>query len=110
MKVNNRQELMDTIGNIIMSTPEEFIDFENVEFDIGEEFIIDGDPKKEFYPGAKVELVKTYTLTFKIPVNRRASVYAYYADKLDDDIDSRKEAIEEMQQLKALYAVLGKVE
>lgn len=110
MKVNNRQELMDAIAGVIMGTPEEFIDFENVVFDIGDEFIIDGDPKKEYYPGAKVELVKTYTMTFKIPVNRRSSVYAYYADRLDDDIDGRKEAIEEMRKLKELYQMLGKVE
>lgn len=110
MKVSNRQELMDTIANIIMSTPEEFIDFENIEFDIGEEFIVDGDPKKEFYPGAKIELVKETTIVLKVPIHRKPSVYAYYADKLDDDIENRRDAILELDNMKLLYKRLGQVE
>ena len=109
-KPTSKQELIGAIATIIMNTPEEFIDFDEVEFDIGSEFSVDGSDEEEWSEGCRVRLHKTGQMIFIIPLKRKASVYAYYADQMDGDIEEAQSQVEDLKRKKEIYGDIGRSE
>ena len=107
-KPTNKQELIGIIAGLIQNTPEEFIDFDGVEFDIGSEFSVDGSEEEDWYKGCKAKFNPDGQIIIVIPVNRKASVYAYYADQLDGEIKEAESVVEDLQRLKQIYGQLGR--
>jgi hypothetical protein len=109
-KPRNKQELLAMIGTIIQNTPEEFIDFDEVEFDLSSEFTVDGSDEDEWYKGCRTHLHPEGRIIIVIPVVRKASVYAYYADQLDKDIEEAERMVDDLKRMKEIYHDLGKSE
>ena len=109
-KPTNRQELIGMIVSIIERTPEEFIDFDEVEFDIGSEFSVNGSDEEEWVKGSKVRIHEDGRIVIVIPIIRKASVYAYYADQLDGEIEEAERTVEDLKRVKEIYRALGRSE
>jgi len=109
-KPQNKQELIGMIANIIQNTPEECIDFDEVEFDIGSEFSVDGSNEEEWYEGCKVRLNHDGQMIIVIPMKRVASVYAYHADQMDGVIEEAERVVEDLKRMKKIYGEIGRSE
>lgn len=103
----NKDELINMIARIIYTTPEEFIDFEEVEVDLSHEFSVDGDDESVWYPGCKVRLHSNGRIVIVIPLKRKASVYAYYADQMDAHIKDAEETVLDLKHRREVYRALG---
>ncbi len=106
-KAQNREQLLAIIAGLLRNTPEEFIDFENITFDLGSEFTVDGSDTEEWYPGAKTRIHAEGRYISNIPIKRKKSVYAYYADSLGKEIEGTKEVAKDLEHTQEMYRALG---
>ena len=109
-KVTSREQLIQMFAELVMKTPHEFIDWENVAFDIGDEYVVDGKSETLYYSGCRPKLVADGSYTVTIPIKRRPSVYAYYADGLDDEIEEARQRLKDLELMREVYATLGRTE
>lgn len=99
----DRDQLIDLFARVIYATPPEFIDFDNVDFDVGDEIIVDGNPDTEWYDGCNLTMLDESTMVIRIPIKRKASVYEYHADKMDDEIKDAEGRAEELRLMQKMY-------
>ena len=99
--------MISMFQRMVMNTPEEFFQWDDIDFDLGDEYVVDNKPEQEYYPGAEVKLVEDSIYLIRIPIKRRPSVYAYYADIIDRDIEGLSSQVKDAEQMRALYTILG---
>lgn len=108
--VTSREQLADAIANIIFSTPPEFIQFDEVDIEKGDEYIVDGDPETQWYAGCGMVLQEEGTIVIRIPLKRKASVYEYHADAVDESIKEAEQRVAEMKIMQELYRDIARSE
>lgn len=104
----DKNELLAMLAGIINNIPEEFIDFDDIDIDLSHEFTVDGSDEDDWYPGAKVRFHESGQMIIVIPLERKASVYAYYADRFDAEIEEQERVVEDLKRLKEIYSALGR--
>lgn len=99
----SREQLADTIGNLIFSTPPEFIQFDDIDIELGDEIIVDGNPETEWYDGCKLTLQEEGYIVIRIPLKRRASIYEYHADLLDKEREEFEQRVKDLLLVQKMY-------
>jgi len=108
--ISDRDQLIDLFARLVYATPPEFIDFSEIDIDLGDEMIVDGNPETMWYDGCKLTLIDDSTYVIRIPVKRKASVYEYHADKMDDEIKDAESRAEELRLMQKMYRQIANSE
>ena len=103
MNITSREQLAETIGNIIFSTPPEFFVFDEIDIDLGDEIIVDGNPDTDWYDGCKLTLQEDGYIVIRIPLKRRSSVYEYHADLLDKEMKDFEQRVDDLRLMQKMY-------
>jgi hypothetical protein len=101
--VRTKEQMMELFQRILYSTPTEFIRWDDIDIDLGDEAIVDGDPDKQWDGTGRISLMEEGFIRIVIPLDRKASVYEYHADQMDKDIESAEQQVENMKKLQRYY-------
>jgi len=101
--IRDRDQLVDAIARIVFSTPPEFFIWDEIDIDLGHEIIVDQNPDTQWYPGCDPVLQEESVMVIRIPIRRKASVYEYHADQMDDEIKDTEGRVVELKMMQELY-------
>lgn len=101
--ITTREQLAEVIAGIIFSTPPEFILFDEIDIDLGHEMIVDANPDIQWYKGCNSVLQEESVYVIRIPLKRKASVYEYHADRLDDEVEEAEQRVKDLHLMQEMY-------
>jgi len=108
INITNREQLINIFTDFIMRTPHEFIDFPSVEFELSDEYVVKGD--ETWQPGMdpkNVTMIPEGYILVRVPLRRKQTIYGYYAEMMDKQIEDAEAQLEELKRAKQLYKDLS---
>lgn len=108
--ITTREQLAEVFANILFSTPPEFIQFDEIDIDFGHEMIVDGNPETQWYKGCNLTMQEKGWIKIYIPLIRKASVYEYHADRLDEEVKEVEQRVKDLHLMQEMYRDIAESE